>query len=349
MSDSELYGPTGAITIERLPLIPNPRSIPYREGDLPTMFDILAAVSHQDTDSTISAGEISRAKLDKRYIGLSDNELGNQVPTFINKCLEEIDLYEKISRRDVKERLKALREIASRVKVIFCRSAAGDYYHFFKNDRMKTGNFYSSDKKDSTKHDPASLAADRLRSDQTAILAIVLAGINAEPPWPDEELLLFLSKHILTNDDKDLNALKEKARNAVQNSGIRITYSGRIDEEKAIRTVLRQPGSFIPEECVDILPPKVDNTVDQTKQFKAFLEDLKLENGDIVIEPINIQGIRSRRADKLYEMIPPGISAYTYAMATSDAATLRANEIKGGIYNWLTGQASSDPAPHELI
>jgi len=181
-------------------------------------------------------------------------------------------------------------------------------------------------------------------------LAIVIAGIKNE--WPEEELLLFLNTHVLTNDDPKLNALKEKARKAVQKSGIRLVYSGRPDEASAIERVLSKQNVFIPRDSVDILPPnEVDNTLDQTRQFKKYLQE-RMKDGEAFIEPTNIQGIRSSRMDQKQSMIPPGIQGYIYAMPTvvDDAAKdYRKKEVKGALKYALVGQATFEPSSHELI
>ncbi len=338
MSDSEPFGQTGAITHESLPKIPNPWDDEYDVADLPTYIDILSQVNPIGIGmrASIPTAEVYKAQNHQDYIGLTESQLDEAVPKFIHACLAEMNQYETISRESSKIRLEKLRKIAPNIKVILDRSAPGDYYHLFKDDRMKDV--------------PATRGADRLRSDQAAILAIVIAGINQG--WEEDDLLLFLDKHVLTNDDPKLNALQDKAKAAIRESGIRIAYSGRPDEALAIDAVLHQRHIFIPKENVDILPPEeVDNTLDQNRQFKEYLAK-NLKAGESYIEPTNIQGIRSMRMAEKHSMIPPKRKGYVYAMPTNtdvQAVQYRSNEIKGALYYWLTGQASSVPAPHEVI
>lgn len=328
------------ITKGRLNQIPTPWNEPFNSFvDLPMGLVILDEVFYEPKDpknANDKPGEVMKAKLDANYIGMSDEKLGTEIPNLVSACLEEMVGYETAARRPVAERLKKLREIAPTIKRIIVRSAPGDYKHLNKNDRYKD--------------DPAMQGADRLRSDQAAILAVVLAGIKEG--WSEQDLLLFLNQHILTNDNEELNNLREKASMAVAKSGIRLVYTGREDEIKAIKTVLNQKHIFIPEESVDILGPEgIDNTIDQTRELAKYLKK-NLIPGDGFIEPTNIQGIRSMRAAAACEMIPPGITAHVYAMPTlggSKSLEYKKGEIKGTVFYALTKQASFNPAPYTMV
>ena len=315
------------ITKGRLNQIPTPWNEPFNSiVDLPMGLVILDEVFYEPKDPKNpddKPGEVLKAKRDSNYIGLTDEDLKTKVPWLVADCINEMSEYELAARQPAIERLKKLREIAPKIKRIIVRSAPGDYKHLNKNDRYKD--------------DPAMQGADRLRSDQAAILAIVLAGIKEG--WSEQNLLLFLNQHILTNDNEELNELREKAVQAVADSGIRLVYTGREDEIKSIKILLNQKHIFIPKESVDILGPEgIDNTIDQTKEFAKYLKD-NLAPGDGFIEPINIQGIRSMRMASAYEMIPSGTSAYTYAMPTSGgykSQEYKKGEIRGTIFYALT-------------
>jgi len=333
MPDTEPVG----ITQNRLSLISAPWNEPFIPNDLPTAASILEKVFQKpDSEKKIKAGEVINAKNEADYIGMSNEELKVEVPRLINKCLDEMSPYETISRKPAKERLVDLKKIADDVTIVLVRSSAGDYYHLNKEDRYKD--------------DPSMQGAERVRSDQATILAIVLAGIKAK--WPDEELLLFLNQHVLTDDNQQIQALREKARQAILDSKIRIVYTGREDEVWAANIVLRQKNIFIPSERVDILDPKeIDNTVDQTKKLAEYLHN-NLQPGEAVIEPSNIQGIRSMRMAKACGMIPPHNKAYIYAMGTvggEKSLKYRTDEVKGTVFYALTGQAAFDPAPYTII
>ena len=336
MSDTEPV----VITAGRLNQIPTPWNEPFNSDiDLPHGYAILDEVFYEPKDPKNpddKPGEVLKAKLDASYIGITDEDLKTKVPWLVADCINEMSEYELAARQPAIERLKKLREIAPKIKRIIVRSAPGDYKHLNKNDRYKD--------------DPAMQGADRLRSDQAAILAIVLAGIKEG--WSEQNLLLFLNQHILTNDNEELNELREKAVQAVAKSGIRLVYTGRKDEIKSIKILLTQKHIFIPKESVDVLGPEgIDNTIDQTREFAKYLKN-NLAPSDAFIEPVNIQGIRSMRTAAPYEMIPPGIKAYVYAMPTMSAPTsleYKKGEIKGTIFYALTKQASFDPAPHTMV
>ena len=328
------------ITKGRLNQIPTPWNEPFNSiVDLPMGLVILDEVFYEPKDPKNpddKPGEVLKAKNDSNYIGLTDEDLKTKVPWLVADCINEMSEYELAARQPAIERLKKLREIAPKIKRIIVRSAPGDYKHLNKNDRYKD--------------DPAMQGADRLRSDQAAILAIVLAGIKEG--WSEQNLLLFLNQHILTNDNEELNELREKAVQTVADSGIRLVYTGREDEIKSIKILLTQKHIFIPKESVDILGPEgIDNTIDQTREFAKYLKD-NLAPGDGFIEPINIQGIRSMRMAAAYEMIPSGTSAYTYAMPTSGgykSQEYKKGEIRGTVFYALTKQASFDPAPCTMV
>ncbi len=326
MTDTEPVG----ITRDRIGQIPDARSLPFEPfapDGIPSASSILESVNHD---------EIPKAKANKDYNGKTDEELGIGIPQLVDDCLSEMMLYEKISRQSAKERLEKLREVAPSVTRIVDFSAPGDYYHLTKEDRFKK--------------EPAMIGADRVRSDQAAILAIVLAGIKEN--WPEEELLLFLNQHVLTSDNPELNKLREKAKQAVTKSGIRLVYSGREDEVKAIETVLNQKNIFIPKECVDFLGPEgIENTVGQIRETKKYLGKY-LKDGDSYIVPINVQGIRGMRMAEEYQMTPPGTKALVYAMPTStgeSAFNYRSGEVKGTVFYYLTKKASLNPADRRII
>ncbi len=330
MIDNESVG----ITRERINQIPDTWNQPFTPNDIPSVASILEEVN-QDPNLE-NKGEISKAKANKDYIGLTDDELAIRIPEFINSCLLEMTQYEEVSRQPAEERLRKLREVAPTVTRIIDLAAPGDYYHLVKEDRFKG--------------DPPMRGADRVRSDQAAILGIVLAGIKEN--WPEEDLLLFLNQHVLTTDNPQLNGLREKAKQALQNSGIRLVYAGREDEVQAIKTVLNQKNIFIPKECVDFIGPEgIDNTIDQTRRIKEYLHD-NLRPGDSFIEPLNIQGIRSMRMANKYGMVPQDTNAFVYAMPTATGETAlgyRRREIRGAVFYSLTDQATFAPVVHKVI
>ena len=332
MSDTEPVG----ITQKRLDQLPAVWHERFELSDLPHGLVILDNVFHQPRNSEDKPGEVLNAKKHPDYIGKTDQELYKFVSDLISDCLTEMADYERISREPVEERLKHLKEVATIITRILIPSAPGTYYRLNKEDRYKD--------------DPAMQGAGRLREDQAALLAIVIAGIKEG--WPDEELLVFLKEHVLTSNNQKLNALREKARGAVLHTGIRLAYSGREDEIKAVDRVLNQTNSFIPRDCVDFLGPEgVDNTVDQIKKYKEYLQS-NLKPGKAYIIPINAQGIRSMRMAGAFHMVPPETTTYVYAMPTLtgwQAEDYRTKEIKGTVFYTLTNQASFTPTPHTLI
>ncbi|PIZ62478.1 hypothetical protein COY16_04140 [Candidatus Roizmanbacteria bacterium CG_4_10_14_0_2_um_filter_39_13] len=315
-------------------LIPDRRKEFYTRDTLPKADVILRALyQKEELDKNIKPGEIERAKSDhKKFIGLANLE----IEKLVDDCIDEMDTYETISREPPEERLRKIRLIAHDTDLVVVYSAPGDYYHDRKKDRYQ--------------NDPAMVAADRLRDDQAAILAIVIAGIREN--WSDHDLLLFLEKHVLTNDDPILNNLKEDARQAVAKHKIRIVYTGREDEVAVVERIRKKKNLFIPGECIDILPPEnIDNTVDQTKELGAYLKK-NLAKGEKFIVPMNLQGGRSMRMANEFGMIPEHTHAIVFAMPTMvgpDAINYRTGEIKGTVYRVLTGDASFEPAPHIII
>jgi len=334
MSDHEPV----AINTTSLEKIPNPWNDAFSEVNLPPHNLILEELYHVRSTGEPPGkdGEVIRAKQSEGFIEMADSELDIKVTDLVDSCLKEMLEYETIARESPEKRLAKLKQIAPYVTHIIDRSAPGDYYHLNKDDKYKD--------------DPVMQGADRVRSDQTAILTIVLSGIKEN--WLDRELLLFLNQHVLLNDNEGLNALREKAKEAVRKSGIRLVYNGREDEVKAIKTVLNQKNIFIPKECVDFLGPEgIINTIDQTKMFAEYLKR-NLNLGDAFLEAINLQGIRASRFAQAFSMTPPDTNYFIYAMPTvKDDRSLkyRNDEIRGTVFYALTGKASFDPCPHELI
>lgn len=331
MADSEPVG----ITVARLDRIPDPWKETFTPNDLPSRASILNDIYQKDPRDTKSS-EIVRARQHEDFIGLTDQELDLKVPALVDACLAEMLEYETVAREPAEKRLAKLRQVAPSVTRVIDRSAPGDYYHLNKDDKYK--------------HDPSMQGGDRVRSDQSAILAIVLSGIKEN--WPDSELLLFLNQHILGNNNEGLNKLREKAKGAVRNSGIRLAYSGQEDEVKAIQTVLDQKNVFIPKECVDFVGPEgIVDTLAQTKRFKEYLEN-NLKPGDAFVEAINLQGIRASRMAQMFGMVPPNTNYLIYAMPTikdNMSSKYRKDEIQGTVFYALTAKASFDPAPHQII
>lgn len=323
MTDTEPAG----ITFERLDRIPNPWNETFTAKDLPPRSTLIDDTRHE---------EVVRAKQHAEYIGLTNQELDQRVPKLIDACLSEMLEYETVGREPAEKRLAKLKEIAPTITRVIDRSAPGDYYHLNKNDKYK--------------YDPSMQGGDRVRSDQAAILAIVLAGIKQN--WPDHELLLFLNQHVLRNDNPELNALREKARQAVRDSGIRIAYSGEAHEIGPIRTALNQKNVFIPKESVDFVGPEgIKDTFTQTEKFAGYLKsNLKLK--DAFIEGINLQGIRANRMARVADMVPPDTNYFIYAMPTvkgSRSSEYRGREIKGTVFYALTGKGSFEPVFHQII
>ncbi len=330
MTDTEPVG----INATRLERIPNPWNETFSSTDLPQASAIIGSVFKQDLNDR-TGSEVARAQVHKDYIGFSQAELHEKVPALINSCLSEMLSYETVGREPAELRLTKLKTIAPSITHVIDRSAPGDYYHLNKNDKYK--------------HDPAMQGGDRVRSDQAAILAIVLAGIKEN--WPDEDLLLFLNQHVLTNDNEALNALREKAKQAVTSSGIRIAYSGEAHEINPIKIALSQKNVFIPKESVDFVGPEgIHDTFTQGVEFKKYLE-ANIVPGNSFIEPINLQGIRASRMAQTIGMVPPETNYFIYAMPTTkhESMPYRENEIKGTVWYALTGKGSFDPVSHTLI
>ena len=315
------------ITVARLDRIPRPWNEAFSPTDLPLRTPIL---------EKIYLNELPKAKQHKNFIGLTDEQLELQVPALVDACLAEMLEYETLARESAQKRLAKLKEIAPSVTRVIDRSAPGDYYHLNKTDKYQ--------------FDPAMQGGDRLRSDQAAILAVVLAGIKQG--WEDKDLLLFLNQHVLLNDNEELNALREKAKRAIKDSGIRIAYSGEAHEIDPIRTVLNQKNVFIPKDCVDFVGPEgIKDTYTQAEKFREYLQ-ANLKSGDSFIEPINLQGIRASRMAGAVGMIPEGTSYYIYAMPTvkgERSQEYRDREIKGTVFYALIAKASFDPTPHKII
>lgn len=328
------YEPVG-INAERFDRIPQPWTETFIPDNLPSRNSILEDI-YQKCPTDTKSGEIIKAKQQKDFIGLTEQQLDFQVPALVDACLSEMLEFELTGRESAENRLAKLKQIARIVTRVIDRSAPGDYYHLNKGDKYK--------------HDPSMQGGDRMRSDQAAILAIVLSGIKEN--WSDKQLLLFLNQHILFTDNEELNALRETAKRAVRHSGIRLVYSGQEDEIRAIRAVLNQKNVFIPKECVDFLGPEgITDTLDQTKRLAEYLKN-NLEPREAFIEPINLQGIRASRMAQATQMVPTGNSYVVYAMPTiGDSRSLeyRKDEIKGTVFYVLTGKASFNPVPYKLI
>jgi len=181
--------------------IPVPGNEPFSKASLPTSASIITGLFQQaDPQNKIKGGEVFNARQSKdlleKYQDRSDADLIPDVSKVVQDSLNEIIEYQTLSREPVTVRLAKLKEIASSVTRVVVQSAPGNYYDPEKEDRYKGIS--------------ATNGLDRLRSDQGAILSIVLSGIK-NGDWTDEELMLFLNKHILTNDDQKLNALRHKS------------------------------------------------------------------------------------------------------------------------------------------
>ena len=317
--------PSG-ITMQRIDRIPNPWGEKFEKNDLPS-----SAIIQQD----VKQNEIIRAKKDPNFIELDDRQIDIQIPNLVNSCLDEMLYIETVGREPSTQRLAKLKTVAPSITRVIDRSAPGDYYHLNKNDKYK--------------NESSMQGGDRVRSDQAAILAIVLSGIAGG--WPDGELLLFLDQHILLNNNKKLNALQEKAKQAVRNSGIRIAYCGLAEEISPIKRVLNQRHIFIPKESVDFVGPEgITDTFTQTIELKDYLA-ANLRPGDSFIEGINLQGIRGNRMAEIVHMKPEDTNYFIYAMPTTKEGSekYRENEIKGTVFYALTGKAAFEPVTHQIV
>lgn len=330
MTNNEPVG----INAARLDRIPNPWNEEFIPSDLSLRASILEEIYKTPVDRRF--GEIARARQNKDFIGLTHQQIDLQIPALIDACLDEMLKYETVGREPAEKRLAKLKKVAPSITRVIDCSSAGDYYHLNKNDMYQT--------------DPSMQGADRLRSDQTAILAIVLAGIKQG--WEDKDLLLFLNQHILLTDNEELNSMREKAKQAIRDSGIRIAYSGKAYEIDPIRTVLNQKNIFIPKECVDFVGPEdIKDTYTQAEKFKEYL-NANLKPGDSFIEAINLQGIRANRIAGAIGMVPKASNCYIYAMPTikgEKSAEYRKGELRGTVFYALVGKVAFEPTPHQII
>lgn len=327
MTDNEpSLASTGTITPNYLNSLAYELTNPYPQALFPQKEDIAREVMPD---------EVERAKQSSQYVNIPNDKLPDEVDKFIESYLKEMTQYEQVARQSPQERLRKLKEIAPRIKKVVVRSAPGDYKHAFKKDKYKDI--------------PAMQAADRLRADQAAMLAVVLAGIREG--WDDEILLSFLNTRVLRDFNPQIDRYREMARNAVVKRGIRIVYTGNENEVYAMQKLLsHENNTWIPKDSVDVLDHShINDTLDQTKQLTEHLSRLK--TGDGFIELTNVQGARSARMDQMHGLIPDGCMGYQFVMPTSGEGELayRTGEVKGALYYWLSGNASEKPAPYVLI
>ncbi len=297
---------------------------------LPTEKSVMDRILEED-------GEAEKAEIDP-----NNERIIKDVRKLISDCRIEMLRYERVARRPANKRLKDLRHVAESIDLIIDISAPGNYYFLNKDDRYFQNQVMQGE--------------DRRRSDQAAILSIVLAGIKAG--WPEQELLLFLEQHVLTDKNVELNALKIKARQTLSQSNLKLIYVGRDDEIGPVRRVLDK-NSFIPKEYVKVLgPEKGDSTLGQADLLKKFFLD-SFDDSKGIMMPINVQGPRTLRILAATTGLSYANNLYIYAMPTStegsdptiatDAIEYRVRELKGTAYYCMLKKAAFKPLPYILI
>jgi hypothetical protein len=165
-------------------VVPNPLLEPYTISDFPNTEQLVEQMLMTNVDPT-KGGEVQRAQLTAHPLIMPESMLREGLRGAVQDCITEMRNLEAVAREPAEQRLERLKLVAPQISTVLDFSAAGDYYHYRKNDRYE--------------HSRTAWGMDRVRADQAAILAIVLSGIRQG--WQDADLLSFLNLYIFTNNN----------------------------------------------------------------------------------------------------------------------------------------------------
>lgn len=255
----------------------------------------------------------------------------------ILQCMNEVDQLEIAARNP--ERSKLTVGFAKRVKRIVRFSAPGDYYRPSKNDRYE-------------KFDWA-MNMDRIADDEAALLGIRIAGLVTGQDFSAFEKLVLLDQF-----NPQLNAMREQVRKAISDSGIKFVYIGRPDEINAIKHVLLQKESFIPEESVDLIGSftagenitVVDNTYHQVKAFREYQQTHPVENGvDVLVDFAPRMARELHILQERNNTHPPQLAIWPIASPKPAQDISRELETRGTAAYAIRGWAALDSHPAQIL
>ncbi len=226
-----------------------------------------------------------------------------------------------------------LKSNASQIKVIALITRPGTYLKMNK------------------KEDPAYnrnemlYGAERLNDDSGAALAIAIAGMQTGI-LSEEEIKLFLEVDLFTGQDPKLESLKGKVYEALRRSGIRILYTGKPSETKAIKERLYSEKSsykpFVPLDLVDFLDSnQITNTESQAVLINKHLQKKKIagQNTLMVTDAVQVS-----RLGRFLARVNPELSLFhirpTSTRIPEQYAEYAAGEMRGTYRAIVSGKAS---------
>jgi hypothetical protein len=246
-----------------------------------------------------------------------------EIKTLIRSVLEEIDLFEKVGKRD-KKRLDVPLEVARNIVAIWDFSGPGTYDKPFKEDRYKDYKWAEG--------------MDRARLNHTALLARKIT----------EAIIGGVERGELSRVQTRIARSRENIREV----GPFIIYNGTEEENAVVRDVLTRQGVVVPAEKVIIPEGRIEKTSDQIAKIK-LPESVDIGGKEVAIVSHAPHLSRVIRMINRYRPFPENTKIRLFPLPTPQAGKFEyaMMEIRGILYYVYVSpdsEATKDPYTYLL-